>query len=159
MTASDVIFVVVFVFSIALALFVLNFTMGTAVDQIINNTGVNSSVASTAAFEGIKTTTARFDWLVIGVYIGLLIAMIATSWFIAGNPMFMLIYFIVTVLGVLVSALLANTWETLTQSSVFGTTVANFPMTNHLISLFPFYVAIMGFVGFVIMFAKPQGNI
>jgi len=130
--------------------------MGTTVDSMLSIEEINESESVVTAFEGIDKVTARFDYLVMGVFIALTLGIIITGWFVAGNPIFMFIFFIVTIMGVVISTILANVWEEISQASVFGTTITAFPITNNLLINLPIYVAVLGFIGLVIMFAKPQ---
>jgi hypothetical protein len=156
MSARDVIVAAIVIFGIGMGMFVINFMMGTTVDSMLGIGAINESESVVTAFEGIDSVTARFDYLVLGVFIALTLGIIITGWFVAGNPIFMFIFFIVTIIGVVISTLLANLWEEVSQASVFGTTITAFPITNNLLINLPIYVAILGFIGLVIMFAKPR---
>lgn len=89
------------------------------------------------------------------IFIGLILAFIITAYFIGGNPIFMFIFFIVIVIVVSISAIFSNTWEDITTMSIFGTTLSNFPITAHIITNLPYYMAIIGFIGIVMMFIRP----
>jgi hypothetical protein len=95
------------------------------------------------------------DYVIFGLFIGLVLALLITAWFIGGNPVFMFLYFIFVVLAVVMSAILSNVWESYSGNSVFGLTIASFPITNNLLSYLPLYIGIVGFIGVVAMFAKP----
>jgi len=156
MSARDVGFAIVMVFALGIAFFTLNYVMDSSVDILTANPVISASNTSRTAFESISTkVTARLDYVVFGLFIGFLLALIITSWFIGGHPIFMFIYFIVVVVMVIASAILSNFWETYSTASIFGATAAAFPITNHLLSYLPIYATIMGFIGIVVMFAKP----
>src|SRR3990172_5790523 len=106
-------------------------------------------------FESVNTVTSRLDYVIFGLFIGLVLALIITAWFIGGEPIFMFIYFMFVVIAVIISAVLSNAWEQFTGSAIFGLTIAAFPITNNLLSNLPLYSGIIGFVGVVAMFAKP----
>ena len=155
-TARDVGFIAVGLFVFALVAFIASFFISTAVDGMLNIDTVNDSSSTKTALESADgVASAKFDSLVVGLFIGYILSMIITSWIVGGNPIFMFIYFIVVVVSVILSMVLANTWETVTQASVFGSTINNFPITNHIISYLPLYIAIIGIIGLIVMFAKP----
>jgi hypothetical protein len=77
--------------------------------------------------------------------------MLITSWLIAEHPILVVVYLIIIVIGIIVSAILSNTWETLTTASIFGVTLTRFPITNHLITNMPYYVSVVGLISFIIM--------
>lgn len=155
MSARDVILVGVLVFVFGTAFFIMNFVFNETVDDMLNIEVINQSEATAGSLEGIGNTLGRLDYLVFGLFIGLVLALIITAWFVGGNPIFMFIYFIVVVLGVVFSTIMSNVWETMSQASVFGSTVAEFSLTNNLILNLPVYMSVIGFIGLVVMFAKP----
>ena len=154
-TARDVILIVVVMFSLAFALFVLNFFANTAIDNMISTDVINESSETVEALESTQDLTERFDYIGFAVFMGLTLALLITGWLVGGHPIFMIIYFIMVIIGVAISAVFANVWETISQASVFGATIANFPILNHLLSYFPIYISVIGVAGLIVMFAKP----
>lgn len=155
-SARDVGLMAVSIFVFGLVAFLANFFLSTGVSNMLSVDVINESNSTRVALESAETVANnKFDQLILGLFIGYVLAMIITSWMVGGNPVFMFIYFIVIVVSVIISMLLANTWESITQSSVFGLTINNFVIGNHLISYLPLYVAVVGVVGLVVMFAKP----
>ena len=154
MAASDVVLIGVLVFATAIGLFAIFAAVTPAIDGMLH-TEMNESAEAVDALQGTQTMMGKFDYLVMGVFIALVLGLIITSWFIGGNPLFMFIYFIVIVLAVIVAAIMSNVWETVTSASVFGTTLGSFPLANHLMLLLPYYIAVVGFIGIIVMFAKP----
>lgn len=156
MSARDVILLAVVLFAVGIGLFAFNFMFNSSINSIIANDQINSSTAAVEAFQSTQTSVInRFDYIVFGVFVGLILALIITSWYIGAHPIFIAIYFLLIVIGVTASTILANAWEEFSTASVFGTTVTSFPITNHLLSNLPYYIAVIGFLGIVVMFAKP----
>jgi len=157
MAVRDVIFIEVILFVIAIGFFVIKFTADTIITSMVAIPSINSSSSTVAVFQGTQDkVTDNLDMLVMGLFIGLTLALIITSWFIGGNPIFAFIYTIIVIIAVVLSTVLASTWQNITTAAVFGTTVSGMPITNHLISWLPLYVAIIGFIGLIVMFAKPR---
>ena len=67
----------------------------------------------------------------------------------------MFIYFIVIAITVVISAIFANIWVNVSQSATFGATINSFPIMNNILTRLPVLMAVIGFVGIVVMFAKP----
>jgi len=156
MAMRDVILVAVVLFTFGSAFFIINFVGNTMNTELIGTPAIASDADAVAAFNAIGTTVNRLDYLVLALFIGLILGIIVTAWFVGGYPIFMFIYFIVIALGVLISAVLANVWETFTSEVVFGTTLSNFPITNNIILHLPVYVSVAGFIAIIVMFAKPR---
>jgi|2_EtaG_2_1085320.scaffolds.fasta_scaffold11055_2 hypothetical protein len=142
-------------FTVAIMFFVFNFVGNTIVDSVTPIAAINESTQSLSAFQSIGDVVNKLDYVVFGLFVGLLLALIITSWFISGNPIFMFIYFIVVIISTIISTMLANTWEDITTTAVFGTTINSFPLTNNLMLNLPIYITIAGFIGMIIMFGKP----
>lgn len=156
MAARDVIVISILLFAVAALFFTIKFASDTAIDKIVSIPAINQSEKTVEAFQGAKTNVnARLDYLFLGLFIGFFIAIIITGWFIGANPIFMFIYFIVTVLGVTFSTVMSNAWQQITTASVFGSAISAFPIANHILSYFPLYIAVMAFVGITVMYAKP----
>lgn len=155
MAMSDVAVVIVIVFGLAVAFFATNYMIGESVDRIVNVTVINESNASAMAFSQTKNLTNKFDYLILMVFIGYILMIIISAWFISGYPIMMFIYFLVNVIIVVISTFLSNTWEYVTQLSIFGLTLNHFPMTNHIMLHLPYYTVAIGFLAMVVMFGKP----
>ena len=150
-----VLFAVVF-FTIVLGLFVISFTGTTIYNGLVTAPVVAGSTPTVSALGGINTVTARFDFMALGVFIGLILGTIITGWLVGGHPLFMLGYILVVAITVSITAVLANSWEQITAFSQFATTLTTFPIANHLVLYLPLYVSVVGFIGIIVMFAKPM---
>lgn len=154
-SSNDIIFIGILVFIIALALFVTHFMFTTAINQIITKPYLNETASFVGAMEGTKNMMNKFDYVIIGLFFGLSLAILITGWLVGGIPIFMIIYFLVVIIAVVLSAVLSYFWQTFSVASVFGTTINSFPMTNHLLTNLQIYVAVVGMIGMVVMFGKP----
>lgn len=155
-TASDVVFAAVMLFMLALGIFLIGFIGDKITTGMQNTTAFNQSTEATAALEGSRTTINRqIDYIVFGVFIGLILTILITSWFIGANPLFFFIYFIVITIGIVISAILSNTWESITTKPQLASYLTNMPIANHLLTYLPLYVGALGVMGLIIMFAKP----
>lgn len=155
-TARDVVLIGVIVFAIAMGLFAIHFVATTVVNQMVGMNEINQSSAAVDSLTALKTKTLpRLDYVIFGLFIGLILALMIVSWFVGGNPIFMIAYIIVVIIGVILSTILANVWEDVSGASVFGSTITQFPLANNILLNLPFYIATIGFIGLVVMFAKP----
>ena len=156
MAARDVMFISVLIFALAIGVFVLHHTAGSIVSGMVGVGSINESNTTVTVLRDFETATNGFDYFVIGTFFASVIGLIVTGWFVGGKPIFMFFYFLVVVIAVITSMLLSNVWETTTTASVFGTRISFFPLTNHLMNNLPLYIAIVGVIGIIVMFAKPQ---
>lgn len=158
-SAQDVLLIGALMFMFAIGFLVLNYTTNTVVDKMVTTTAINSSNSTVTALNSVKTNVSnRLDLWAVGILIGLTIALIITGWYIAGNPIFVFIYFIVVIIAVILAMVLSNVWETVSQTSPLVTSTANIPITDHIMLYLPFYIAGIGMLGLVVMFAKPYAG-
>lgn len=157
MSARDVILTGVLIFTLGLTFVVVNYMYGDVVDEMLLIDEVNQSNATINALEDGRTISNRLDYVLFAVFIGLILAIIISGWFVGGNAIFMFIYFIFLVIAVSVSAVLSYVWEDIpSRATVLASTITgNFPITNHILVNLPMYITVIGFIGVIVMFAKP----
>ena len=155
MAARDILFIVVILFSFGVGFFAIHYMMNTTVDTMLGTTAINTSNATVTALETVKTTADRMDYILFGLFIGLVLSIIVTSWFIGGHPIFMFAYFVIATIAIILATIFANVWDDISNMVIFGTTLVHFPLTNHILVNLPLYIGIIAFIGMVTMFAKP----
>ena len=156
MSVEDVGAIVVICFVTAIILLVIG-GMGINLANSFKASAANTTQTA-GQFDSMIKTSAKLDWVFLGVFIGLLLALIITAWFIAGNPIFMSLYFLAVILFVSVSIVLANVWENLLAASFFSDVISYYPIINFVMSYLPYFVAVCSMIGLIVMFAKPQGE-
>jgi len=151
---NNVIVMMVILFIFGIGFFIVTSIMGTVTEQMIDIPVINESEGAVASIEGINEVTGRLDYVVFGLFIGLTLALLVGSFFAAYHPVLMFIYFLVVVVGVIASTVLSNVWVNVSQSSVFGSTIVTFPITNNLLTNLPLYVGVVGIIGLFVMFIR-----
>ena len=156
-SARDVILIGILLFIVGIGLFVINYATNTMVDELVSIPAINSSTEARQAFTDTQDmANSRFDYIVFGLFIGLVLGFIIAGYFVGGQPIFMFFYFLLTVIGVFTSMVLANAWNDITTQLVFGTTINNLPIANNLMTYLPIYTTVIGILGIIVMFIKPM---
>ena len=148
----------VIVFSLALAFLATHYMMSYSIDTMVGMSEINESSGAVNALQAGKTVLGRLDFMVLAVFLGLVLALLITGWFVGGHPVFMVLYFIAVIVFVIVSAILSNVWDDVISGSVLASSASSFAVTNHLLSYLPYYMGVVGILGFIVMFAKPGGD-
>ena len=157
MSVADLAFIGIGIFILAVIGLVVHFAVGSMVSHIISIPQVNQSQEAVNAFQSSVTTSNKIDLFILAAFIGFVLALIITSWFIPSNTIFMVLYWIVSLVIVLVSILLSNVWEQITQSgNSLTSSVSSLPITNFLLLHLPIVMSIVVFIGLVVMYAKPR---
>lgn len=153
----DVGLMLIFLFGAVVVFILGNYTITTFTEKWQNNSMVNSSQASVTALQDVQNLAdTRFDYMGFMVLIGMTLAIIITGWFVGGNPIFSFIYFIVLVIFTVLAAIFSFTYNKIAETTVLQDAVSHLPIMDFLMSNLPVYTAIVGFIGMVVMFAKPQ---
>ncbi len=152
---TDVAFLVITLFFIGVVSFIGLFVFGQIKDRLVTSPAINETAEAVQALEDVNNRTPMFDYFGLAVFIGFTLSIIITGWFIGGNPLFMIVYFLVLVALVVVCMVISNVWENFTQADTFGYATSPLPITNHLLTYLPIYIVIVAFLGIIAMFAKP----
>lgn len=155
MAAEDIVVIAVVLMLAGVGVFIVGYVGSTAATSIAAQPVVNESSYAVTAFNALDSATQRFDILFLAVFIGLTLGLIILSWFVPTHPIFYIAYFLVIIVAVIVSAIMANVWELVANHSALVAMLLQFPITNHVLTNLPIYIAVIGFTGITTMFAKP----
>ncbi len=153
---QDIGLTMVIVFAAAIMFLTVKYTYTEFVDKATNSTAFNSSQAAVDSLNTTKDLTDRLDYVLFILLIGLTLAIIITGWLVGGHPLFAFIYFIALIILIAVSAILSFVWEKVSTKTIFVDTVAELPIMDLILSNFPIYITVIGFIGMMVMFAKPS---
>jgi hypothetical protein len=157
MAVRDVLIGAILLFGVGVAFFITNFIGNTVLDKLQAQPQLNYSTQAVDTFQGTQDKVVnRMDYLYLGLFIGLALGIIVTGFLVADYPIFAIAYVLILIIGVVMSAILSNVWQTISPASVFGTTLSHLPILNHILSYLPLYTAVLGFIGIIMMFAKPH---
>lgn len=155
-SAQDILLIAVLLFALGLGFLILHMVGTHIYNGLLANSQIQTSAATVEVLQAAKAQLAKLDLYFLAVFIGLVLALIITSWFISTNPLFMSLYVIIIIIGVVVSMGLSNAWESASQRPAFVTSLAAVPITNHVLSYLPYYIAVIGMIGCIVLFAKPS---
>lgn len=143
-------------FVLAIGFLAMTYTSSIVTQKLNNTQQFNDSVTAKRILQKSYTMNDRIDYIYFGIFMGLILGIIITGYFIGGHPIFMFIYFIMNIIAVVLSMVFSYAFDKVTASSTFLTTITRYPLMNHIMQNLPVYVTIAGFIGIVVMFAKPR---
>lgn len=97
----------------------------------------------------------KADYGFLVVFVGFILLALITAWFVAGNTLFSWIYGFIYAVFIALTPILSNVWAQVSTTAPISSSVAKFPITNHVLLLLPLYTAVLGFIILVILFMKP----
>ena len=162
-SVRDVILVGVMLFVTGIVFLTIHFATKVMVTNIVLAPAANQTNAPDAykAFTDMNTSIDKLDYLIFACFIGMVLAIMVSGYFVGGNPVFMIFYFLILVIGVVFSMVLSNVWHTVATDTIFATILpgysptGSFPITNNLLSYLPMYTTVIGLLGMVVMFSRP----
>ena len=154
---QDLMLTMVIIFFAAILFFTTTHMYIKFVDKAVNTTAINSSQAAVDSFNKTKDLTSRLDYVIFALLMGMTLGIVITAWLVKAHPIFTFIWFIAMVVLVALSAIFSFVWEKISTKPIFGNLVTEtFPITDFILTNFPVYITIVGFVGMMVMFAKPR---
>lgn len=157
--AQDILMIGVGVFATALFLLIIGMAFSQVFVQIANSPGIiDNGPVHNSFLEWNNRVYPRLDYFVLIFFIGSILGLIVSAWFIRTHPVFMVIYIVVWILSVGLSTVFSNVWETVSSQPAFASYVSDFPVSNYLLGHMALYLAVIGFIGIVVTFGKPNSS-
>ena len=152
---EEIIMIGIIIFAIAIGAIALHSIFGTVVDNMTSIKIINESNATKTVLLDTEEVTNRYDYIIFGLFIGLILASIIGAWVSGNHPILMIVYFIIIILAIVVSSILSYSWDTFMEKSpVIASSLVKFPITQHLISNLAYYVSGIGFFSLIVMFSR-----
>ena len=152
---ADLAMVMIVIFTASIVFLTVKYSYTQFVDIATNHSIVNSSSAAVVALDQSKELTNRFDYIIFMLLMGFTLSIIIIGYFSGGHPLFAFVYFIALVILVAISAVFSFVWEKVSEKAIFTTTMLDFPIMDLILDNFPIYIAVVGFIGMLVMFARP----
>lgn len=156
MAMRDVVLIMVFVFTFGLVFAIINFVGNTMHDELVSVPEIAADTDAVEVFDSVEVVSNRLDYFGFMIFIGLTLSLIITAWIVRGHTVFMFIWIIIMIIIGILSAVLANVWSAIGDNASMAAAIANMPIMNNIILNLPIYMTVVGFVGMIIMFSKPQ---
>lgn len=152
--------VLLFVAAIGLLLMVGLFSnLSTNLESKLRLLSDNSSIEDgLAGVQSLNTVVDRTDSLFVALFIGTVISIIVTGFFIGGHPIMTFVYFLFIVVGVAVSMILRYIFEQFVAHDFFAAAVVHLPAMNYIMSNLPLLMAGVGILGVIAFFSRPSGQ-
>lgn len=135
-------------------------TLGTLPSNTFGS--VNASQTITDTFGDVGVSYAQLKWITIFLIFGMIIGIFIGSYMVTTKPVMFVPYIFMLIIAVIVSVGISNAYESLISNATLSSSFSEFAGANHFMLYLPMYVAIIGFVGAIIMFirwARREDNI
>lgn len=121
----------------------LHDTQGNNASQVIDNT-----VGET------NTSFQALHWITVFLIVGMILSIFIGSYLVTTKPIFFIPYLFITIIAIVVSVPISNTYETLMSNATLSGTFSGFTGANWIMLNLPIWITIIGITGGIIMFAR-----
>lgn len=119
-----------------------------------DNSGNNASVVIDNTIGVTNTTFKALYWITVFLIVGMIISIFIGSYLVTTKPIFFIPYLFITIIAIIVSIPMANTYEKLMNNETLSGTFSSFVGANWIMLNLPIWMTIIGFTGAIIMFSR-----
>jgi len=160
---TDLFLFMIFAFIIVLISVIMIYISGQAKDQLevtmgtmdLHDTvGNNASQVIENTMGVVDTTFSALHWITIFLMVGMVISIFIGSYLVTTKPIFFIPYIFITIIAIVVSVPISNSYETLMSEATLSSTFSGFLGANWIMLNLPIWITIVGFTGGIIMFSR-----
>lgn len=156
-SGTDVFFGVITIFGLGLFCLITVFVYGAFMDAASSSEVFNNTPQAMDAMNAVEENNGMWDSVILFIFIGFFLAVMVLGYFIDVHSVFLPIYIMVLLIGVVVSGVLSYVWEQISDTSTFTLVASNsFPITNHILSNLMTYFIILGVLSMIVTYAKTR---
>lgn len=155
-SARDVILLVVILLVLGLGFLLFHKVANDVVDKMQDTEIISDSPIANSTLTTAGELTDHMDWLFVVVYVGFLIGLIISGFLVETHPIFFIVYVILFIIAIFLSAMVGNIWYLTSTSSAFTTTVTKFSITDFMMGKLPLFTGIAGMIGLIIIYARSR---
>lgn len=155
----DIIYIAVIIFGLAIAgVFVklVSDKMHDTIPSQMNNTGGNAAEASGIVGTVFSGFSGMIDWITFSIFVGMLIALIITSFMFDSHPAFFFIFLFLSIFIFLLSAIFSNVYQTMNADPNLAATIATMPKQTFIMNYFPYILLVTIVISVVIIYGKSR---
>jgi len=119
---------------------------------------VNYTQIKDATFGNVNVAFSSLYWLSILMIVGMMIAIFMGSYLVTTRPIYFVPYIFIVIIAILVSTGISNAYQTISQTPELASTFAGFVGSNFIMYYLPLWMAVIGFVGGIIMFVRMKSQ-
>lgn len=114
----------------------------------------NASQVITDTFGDVGIGYEQLKWITVMLIFGMVIGIFIGSYLVTTKPVMFIPYIFMVIICVIVATGIANAYETIINNATLSASFSGFTGANHFMLYLPMYIAIIGFVGGIIMFVR-----
>lgn len=113
---------------------------------------VNVSETITNTVGAVLVAYETFTWITVMLIFGYFLSVLISAFLVKTHPVWFVAYILVTVLAVILSVPISNTYEELVTNPTLASTWINFPGANYIFYYLPLWMAVFGIIAGILMY-------
>jgi len=154
-SVKDIIIVAIILFIVGLSIVFIVKAGHNINAQLLLTPTINNSAPAKSVINHVDAAINMTDYLYLALFIAFAISVIIFGWLVSGTTIMAPIYFFILILFTFISGIIQMVWIEIASTSQLTTTIAVLPITNYILSHLAFFIAILGLLGILTMYAKP----
>jgi hypothetical protein len=155
MSVEDIPAAAITILLIGIILWNFHFINDKVMGALENNSIIQANNNSMHTIAQERKAINMTDWLIVGAFIGISLALLILAWNIAGNPIFVMFYYILLFILLIPAMIISNMWESYTSFSFWGNTITYYKIGDIILLNLPKELAAIGLIAILIIYLKP----
>jgi MFS family permease len=133
----------------------------TGVMQTLGNKTIGNGNTTTIINESLGKVNQSYQalyWISVFLIIGMILSVFIGSYLVTTKPIFFIPYIFILIIAIIVAVVISNAYEQVLLNPDLASTFAGFVGANFIMLQLPLWIAIVGIVGGIIMFARMGSN-
>lgn len=114
----------------------------------------NATEVVESSLGAVEQSYGGLYWISILLIFGMILSILVGSFLVTTKPIFFLPYIVIVIIAIIISAGISNAYGTITETEELTAIFANYLGANFILFNLPYIIAVVGFTGGIIMFAR-----
>ena len=123
-----------------------------------NNNQTNYTEIKDATFGNVNLAYSSLYWIAILLIVAMVISIFVGSYMVTTRPIFFVPYIFIVIIAIVVSVGMSNAYQDVVENPELVEVFSNFIGANFIMYNLPMWIAVIGFVGGIIMFVRMKSQ-
>ena len=151
---TGVIFLIASVGAFAIFLLIVGYVVPLISNELVTQIGISPEINNSLNV-GISVAEHTLPTLWLIMFVGSMLGVFITSYFIDTHPVFVPAFVILLIVAILVAIPISNAYEQLSETAIFTSTSIQQTIVFFMMTNLPFLAFIIGLISMIVAYAKP----
>ena len=153
----DIAFLLVAILGVAIFILIVGYVFPQITSKI-KGSDIGTNANSVVALDTSDNVVGRFDAIFLTIFVGIVISVLITSFFIDSSPILIPIYIIAMAILVIFAVAAEHIYEAFAGADTFSAVAATHPITGYIMAHLVMVAIGVGVLSMILIFAKRGGG-